>query len=105
MVGKVPKVLVTNVLGYTFAPSILAIIPFYYIGPSLALAWIVVLWAVAGIGRLRVKLAAAVIGTILTAVAAGAIITGVGFGVKFLWVTLLDHGAITTIEKPKLNAN
>jgi len=99
MVGKVPKVLVTNVLGYTFAPSILAIIPFA--GPPLAIAWIIALWAIAGYSRLHVKLAAVIIGAILTTVATAAIVTGVVFGVRFTWNSL-GYSAFTIIEPPKL---
>jgi len=99
MVGKVPKVLVTNVLGYTFAPSILAIIPFA--GPPLAIAWIIMLWGMAGYTRLRVKLAAVIIGTILTTVATAAIVTGVIFGVRLAW-NALGYSPFTIIEAPKL---
>ena len=52
--AKAPQVLTYNVFAYCLGPSILALIPFY-IGPGIALVWIVFLMVYAAMKRLAVK--------------------------------------------------
>ena len=55
-----PQVLTYNVYAYCLGPSILALIPFH-IGPSVALAWIVILFMYGAMTRLAVKKNGAII--------------------------------------------
>jgi hypothetical protein len=63
--AKAPQVLTYNVFAYCLGPSILALIPFY-IGPAIALVWIVGLFMYAAANRLAVKTSGAIICTLLS---------------------------------------
>jgi hypothetical protein len=63
--AKAPQVLTYNVFAYCLGPSILALIPFY-IGPGIALLWIVWLFMYAAMTRLAVKTSGAVVCTLLS---------------------------------------
>jgi hypothetical protein len=63
--AKAPQVLTYNVYAYCLGPSILALIPFY-IGPAIALVWIVCLFIYAAMTRLAVKTSGAIICNLLS---------------------------------------
>jgi hypothetical protein len=63
--AKAPQVLTYNVFAYCLGPSILALIPFY-IGPGIALVWIVFLMMYGAMKRLAVKTSGAIICTLLS---------------------------------------
>ena len=65
--AKAPQVLTYNVFAYCLGPSILALIPFY-IGPAIAIIWIIILFMYAGMTRLAVKTSGAIICTLLSVV-------------------------------------
>jgi hypothetical protein len=63
--AKAPQVLTYNVYAYCLGPSVLALIPFY-IGPAIALVWIVCLFIYAAMARLAVKTSGAIICNLLS---------------------------------------
>jgi hypothetical protein len=83
MQAKVPPTLSFNVFGYCMGPSIFALIPFY-IGPGIALAWIVGLWIYGAINRMAIKVAGAVVCTLISA--AGFVGGSVGAYFLLRWV-------------------
>jgi len=105
MTSKAPPVLVYNCMAYLMGPSLLALIPGGFVpwlalGPALAGAWMFVLLLIVAILRLRVRVAAAVIGSTLTFLAmAGMVIAGI-FLLQLLWGNLLDKASIQPSERP-----
>jgi hypothetical protein len=104
MTAKAPPVLVYNCTVYLMGPSLLALIPggtvpWLAFGPALAAAWMFVLLLIVAIVRLRVRVAAAVIGSIITFLAtAGMVILGLLL-VQFLWCNLLTNASIGEIQR------
>jgi hypothetical protein len=82
--AKAPQVLTYNVFAYCLGPSILALIPFY-IGPGIALVWIVCLFMYGAMTRLAVKTSGAIICTLLSV---GGVL-GLSVGAYFLISRLL----------------
>ena len=65
MKAAAPQVLTYNVYAYCLGPSILALIPFY-IGPAIALVWIVALFIFGAMTRLAVKTSGAIICNVMS---------------------------------------
>ena len=65
--SPLPPALLYNINAYALGPSIVALIPF--VGPPLALLWILVALVAVGIGRLRLRFAAALIDSLIPFVA------------------------------------
>jgi hypothetical protein len=80
---KAPPVLFQNVLGYTCAPIVLAVVP-YYVGLLTGIVWLMALWINAGSRRLYIKPAATTIATIGAVIAMGVVGAGIIFGLYFL---------------------
>jgi hypothetical protein len=105
MTAKAPPVLVYNCMAYLIGgPSLLALIPGGFVpwlalGPALAGAWMFVLLLIVSIMRLRVRVAAAVIGSILTFLAMAGMVIGAIFLVQLLWCNLLGKGSISEIQQ------
>jgi hypothetical protein len=76
----IPNVLVYNVMGYALGPSIFAVIPF--VGPPIAVVWIVISWMVLGIRRLRSRKAGSITACFITFLA---------LGIGFLAVYLIGY--------------
>ena len=99
MTAKAPPVLVYNCIVYLMGPSLLALIPgatvpWLALGPALAGAWMFVLLLIVAIERLRIRVAAAIIGSVITFLAtAGMVIIGILL-VQLLWCNLLDKASI-----------
>jgi hypothetical protein len=70
------------------------------VGPPLAIAWILLNFAIAGVRRLHVSTAGSVIAVILTGVAAGAIAVGCYFALEFIWFQITT-GAVLYIPPPE----
>ncbi|MGH7176369.1 MAG: hypothetical protein ACREJC_03215, partial [Tepidisphaeraceae bacterium] len=85
--GKVPPVLVANLLAYCLTPSVLSPIPI--VGPPLALAWILALGVIAGVRRMQVSVRGAVIGVFIVTIIWAAIGTAAYFTVPALVRVLL----------------
>lgn len=77
--SPVPAALLYNINTYALGPSLLALIP--YAGPPLALLWIAIGLVAAGIGRLRLRFAAAAIDALIPFVAVVVIGYVVGYWV------------------------
>jgi hypothetical protein len=95
---KAPPVLFQNVLGYTCAPIVLAVVP-YYIPALLGVVWMMVLWIRAGSRRLYIKPAATVIATIGATVAIGVVGCAIIYGLMFAF-SMVVGDAITVIPPP-----
>jgi hypothetical protein len=104
MTSKAPPVLVYNCMVYLMGPSLLALIPGGFVpwlalGPALAGAWMFVLLLIVAIVRLRVRVAAAIIGSTLTFLAmAGMVIVGILL-VQLLWFKLLTNASISELSR------
>jgi hypothetical protein len=105
MTAKAPPVLVYNCLVYLMGgPSLLALIPggtvpWLALGPALAGAWMFVLLLIVAIERLRIRVAAAIIGSTITFLAtAGMVIIGILL-VQFLWCNLLTKASISELQR------
>ncbi len=77
MTNKAPPVLVYNIFGYCLGPSILAPIP--YVGPPLAVIWILIALIAGGVTRMRISVKGAVIGSIISVLTIVAATTAVVF--------------------------
>jgi len=101
---KAPPVLFQNVMGYTCAPIVLAIVPFYL--PALiGVIWMAVLWSAAGRRRLYIKPAATVIATIGSIIAIGVVGAGIIYGLYGLMYAYgFLGGAIQVIHAPTKTA-
>ncbi|MDP9173624.1 MAG: hypothetical protein M3O30_07135 [Planctomycetota bacterium] len=109
MTTKVSPELVHNTLAYLMAPSLVALIPGSYMGtyigiwiaPLLALLWILLLWMAAGVGRLRIGVAGAMVSSVLTFL----ICMGIGVAIYFVGRTVgsktLDMDSIPTPLHPE----
>jgi hypothetical protein len=102
MVGNAPPVLAYNCIVYVTGASLLALIPggpksWLAIGPILAGIWMFLILLPVAIGRLRVRLGAAIIGSLLTFLGTAALVVVGMFAIHFLWCTLLDKGAVNPI--------
>ena len=64
MKSKAPVVLVHNIFGYALGPSLLAPIPF--VGPILAVIWIVMVLIIGGTTRMKISLAGAITGSVVS---------------------------------------
>jgi hypothetical protein len=65
--SRAPAALLYNINAYALGPSVLAIIP--YLGPPLALLWIAIDLVAVGMGRLRLRFAAALIDALIPLIA------------------------------------
>jgi len=105
MVSKAPPVLVYNTVAYLSAACLLALIPggpkpWLAIGPALVGVWMFVSLLIVAIVRLRVRVGAAIIGSLITLTAtAGMIVAGLWL-IQFLWNTMMDKGSIFLIPPP-----
>ena len=90
MTSKAPPVLVYNCITFLMSPSLLALIPggtkpWLALGPALAGVWMFVLLLITAIARLRIRVGAAIIGSVLTFLAtSGMVIVGI-FAIQFVW--------------------
>jgi hypothetical protein len=105
MTSKSPPVLVHNYITYLMGPSLLAIIPggpkpWLAIGPVLAGLWMFVTLLVVAIRRLRVRVGAAIIGSLLTLLGTAAIVVAGILLIGFVWSNLLDKGSIAPVAPP-----
>jgi hypothetical protein len=64
MKSKAPVVLAINIFGYALGPSLLAPIPF--VGPILAIIWILMVLIVGGTTRMKIGLAGAITGSVVS---------------------------------------
>jgi hypothetical protein len=102
MTTKAPPVLVYNCIVYLMGPSWLALIPggtvhWLALGPVLAGAWMFVLLLIATIGYLRVRVSAAIIGSVITFVAtAGMVIIG-SLLLQLLWCKVLNNASLSEL--------
>jgi hypothetical protein len=93
-----PDVLIYNVSAYALGPSILALIPF--VGPFLAAIWIFVSMILIGKNRLQLKVAAAVIDSLLPLLAVILIAFGSYYIVERLINDKLDiYHAVQMLDK------
>jgi hypothetical protein len=98
---RTPPVLTFNCLAYLASASILALIPggpkpWFAISPCIVGIWVFVGLPTVAVSRLRIRVGAAIIGSILTLLATTAMVAGGIAGINFLWNTLLDKGAVST---------
>jgi hypothetical protein len=96
--SKASPILTYNVLAYSLAPSLLAVVPIA--GPPLAIFWIFVLWIALGMKRLKIKPGGAVIASILTFIATAAITIGVYFAGYYLWTQVIQYQSLTFTDIP-----
>ena len=64
MKSKAPVMLAYNIFGYALGPSLLAPIPF--VGPVLALLWIIIVLIVGGTTRMKISFAGAITGALIS---------------------------------------
>lgn len=99
MTSKAPPVLVANCITYLMGPSLLALIPggikpWLALGPVLAGIWMFIVLLIAAIGRLRIRVGAAIIGSFLTFIAtAGMVSLGI-FLVNFVWCSMMAKASL-----------
>ncbi|HEX4052789.1 MAG TPA: hypothetical protein VHX86_00855 [Tepidisphaeraceae bacterium] len=102
MTSKAPPVLVYNCITYLGGVCLLALIPggprpWLAIGPALAGLWMFVTLMTVAIARLRVRVGAAIIGSILTLLGtAGVVVAGI-FVVWLVWCNLLAKDSVPPI--------
>ncbi|HEV8604177.1 MAG TPA: hypothetical protein VGQ99_02350 [Tepidisphaeraceae bacterium] len=92
MTSKAPPILVVNIFGYCLGPSLVAPVP--YIGPPLAVTWILIALIVGGVSRLKVSMKGAMIGALVSVFA----MVGMFAGVWFVAAQLPPHAV--TKEPP-----
>lgn len=102
MISKAPPVLVYNCITYLAGASLLALIPggprpWLAVGPVLAGLWMFVTLLTVAIARLRIRVGAAIIGSILTLLGTAAIVVVGILMIQFVWCNLLDKGSIAPI--------
>ena len=105
MTSKAPPILVRNVITYLMGASLLALIPggpkpWLAIGPILAGVWMFITLLTVAISRLRIRVGAAIIGSMLTFLGTAAIVVGGIFAISQVWCTLLNKGSVTPIAPP-----
>ena len=105
MTGNTPLVLINNTVVYLMSPSLLALIPggtkpWLAIAPCVAGLWMFILLLIVSIGRLRIRVGAAIIGSILTFVASAGIVVGGIFLIQVLWCTVLNKSSLNPIATP-----
>jgi len=104
-VSKAPPVLIYNTIAYLSSACLLALIPggpkpWLAIGPALVGLWMFVSLLIVAIVRLRVRVGAAIIGSIITFIGtAGMVVAGI-WVIQLIWYTALDKGSISVIPPP-----
>lgn len=99
MTSKAPPVLIYNCIVYLMSPSLVALIPggtkpWLAIGPCVAGVWMFLLLLIIAIGRLRIGIGAAIIGSLLTFLAfAGAVVGGIVL-IQAIWCNVLGKASI-----------
>jgi hypothetical protein len=102
MTSNTPPVLIFNTIAYLMSPSLLALIPggtkpWLDIAPCIAGLWMFILLLIAAIGRLRIRVGAAIIGSILTFLASAGMVIGGIFLIQVLWCTFLNKSSLNPI--------
>jgi hypothetical protein len=110
MTSKAPPILVRNMITYLMGVSLLALIPggpnpWIPVGPILAGMWMFVTLLTVAISRLRVRVGAAIIGSMLTFAGTAAIVVGGIVLIFQVWCTALGKASITPIVKTSTSAN
>lgn len=99
--GRITTPLVFNVNAYALGPSVLAIVPI--IGPPLAIIWILIDFVIAGLKRLRIRFAGAMIDAIIPYIVVLALATVVYFAGWFLLPYFIGDPTIVT-PPPKVGS-
>lgn len=102
MTSKAPPVLVYNCIAYLMGASLLALIPggtypWLSIGMATVGLWMFVTLLIVAIAHLRIRIGAAIIGSILTMLATAALVVAGIFVIWLVWCNLLDKGSISAI--------
>ena len=90
-----PRTLVQNVFAYGFGPSVLAIIPPWYVGMPIAAFWILINMIVAARKRLHMSTSGALVACILSWIAGVALIAAGCAVVWFVWTHLIQYQSFT----------
>jgi hypothetical protein len=89
MTSKAPPILVVNIFGYCLGPSLVAPVP--YVGPPLAMIWILFALIVGGVSRLKLSMKGSMIGALVSVFA----IVGALTAVWFVAMQLPPHSVTT----------
>ena len=100
MTSKAPPVLVYNCIAFLTGCSLLALIPggtrpWFAFGPALAGVWMFVTLLITAIARLRVRVGAAIIGSILTFLAISGLVALGIFAIQLLWCNVIGFPSLT----------
>jgi hypothetical protein len=105
MTSKAPPVLVYNTITYLMGVGILALIPggtkpWLAIAPCVAAVWMCVLLLVVGIRRLRVRVGAGIIGSIVASLGAAAVVGGAWLALWLVWVQVMGNDSFPAPPPP-----
>ena len=100
MTSKAPPIMVYNCIAFLMGPSLLALIPggtkpWLAFGPALAGVWMFILLLITAIARLRVRVGAAIIGSVITFLATSALVILGIFAIQFVWCSLMANASLT----------
>jgi hypothetical protein len=90
-----PKTLVQNVFAYGLGPSMLAIIPPWYLGMPIAAFWILINMIVAARKRLHMSTSGALVACILSWISGVALVAAGCVVIWFVWTHLIQYQSFT----------